>query len=150
MGFSFFELTKNILLPKKGTLSGISVLLIEDEIRLSRMYIKFLTHAGAEIKVAFDGVQGLEMLSKKKPDIILLDLMMPRMNGYDMLKIARDSKMIGNIPVIILTNLKDRPEDVKKIRELGVRDYLIKSDTHLHELLYKIKEYTKQASKPSV
>ncbi|MCK5027767.1 MAG: response regulator [Candidatus Pacebacteria bacterium] len=147
---SFLESIKVISLPKKKALSGVSILLVEDEVRISRMYVRFLAHEGARVRVAFDGVQGLEMLSKEKFDIIVLDLMMPRMNGYDMLKTARDSKMVGDIPVVILTNLKDRPEDVEKIQELGVSDYLIKSDTHLHKLLHKIEKYAKRALRSGV
>lgn len=135
---SFSELTKKQVVSNPGALLGVSVLLVEDEMKLSRMYVKFLMNMGAVVKVAFDGVQGLDMLENEKPDIILLDLMMPRMNGYDMLKAAREKHAVGDVPVIILTNLKDRPEDVEKIQALGVSDYLIKSDTNLQELLSKI------------
>jgi two-component system, OmpR family, response regulator CpxR len=143
MNFLLEEKIKKMPLPAKDILVGVRILLVEDDPLVSGMYVRYFEYAGANIEVAFDGISGLERISSTRYgyNIVLLDLMMPRMNGYEMLKIVREKKELEHTPVIILTNLKDRPQDIEEIQELGVSDYLIKSDTNLQELLDKVQMF---------
>lgn len=115
------------------------ILLVEDDPMVVKMYNRKLTMEGFDVFLAFNGEEGLVALSKNCPDIILLDVMMPKMNGFEMLKKIKNDKLWKDIPVVILTNLGDRPEDVEKSRELGATDYWVKASMPLQELTEKIK-----------
>jgi len=95
-------------------LDGKTILLVEDNILISETYERRLIKTGARVVLASNGVGGLEKLKKEKIDLILLDLIMPKMNGYEMLKLVKEDPKLKNIPVVILTNLYDRPDEIKK------------------------------------
>lgn len=114
------------------------ILFIEDEFTLQNIMGKFLEKEGYEIIHAFDGEIGLRLAEEKKPDLILLDLVLPKLNGFEVLKKIKKKKKIQNIPVIVLTNLGS-PEDIKKILELGATTFLIKADQNLKDIAGKIK-----------
>jgi len=111
-----------------------TVLLVDDDPLIIRMYQKKLSGDGYDILTATNGEEALVQVMKKKPDIILLDVMMPKMNGVETLKALKKDSKTKNIPVIILTNLGDREEDIDKAKKLGARDYLVKSKVSLREL----------------
>jgi DNA-binding response OmpR family regulator len=115
------------------------ILLVEDDPMVVKMYQRKLNIDGFDLDVAFNGEEGLEALKKKLPDIILLDVMMPKMNGMEMLKIVKSEEDFKNIPVVMLTNLGDRPEDVQKCKDLGATDYWVKANIPLKEVTEKIK-----------
>lgn len=104
-----------------------------------KMYQRKLTSAGFNLAIAFNGEEGLAAIAKERPDIILLDIMMPKMNGLDMLKIVKSDALFKDIPVIVLTNLGDRQEDVQKCREMGADDYLVKANVSLNEMVERTK-----------
>jgi len=116
------------------------ILLVEDDVMIVRMYQRKLELEGFKVFLAFNGEEGLEILKKEKPDIILLDIMMPKMNGIEMLKALKKNPATKNIPVIILTNLGDRPEDVTKAKELGAKDYWVKATVSLKEVVERIRQ----------
>lgn len=113
----------------------IKVLLVEDDPMVVKMYQRKLTLEGFNLTLAFNGEEGLTALKKDKPDIILLDVMMPKMNGIEMLKIVKTDPNFKDIPVVILTNLGDRQEDVQKCKEFGAEDYWIKANMPLDEMI---------------
>jgi len=115
------------------------VLLVEDdEILLRALYLLF--HEGDyTIASASDGETALKMTERLKPDIVLLDLLMPKMNGFDYLKSMKANSSLKQIPVIVLSNLGDK-SDIEKAKELGADDYFIKSDTDLSTLFDKVKK----------
>lgn len=117
------------------------ILLIDDDALLVRMYQKKLTDDGYEVSTAPNGLEGLELLRKEKPDLILLDILMPKMNGYETLKRIKEEKNWEKIPVLMLTSLDDNPKDREKLKEFGVKDYIVKSEITLPQLSEKIKEY---------
>jgi len=126
------------------TLDKKTILLVDDDPLLSRSYEKQITNAGARVIVAFNGLEGLGNLKKEKVDLILLDLMMPKMNGYEMLKLVKEDPETKDIPVIILTNLNDRPEEIEKVKKLGgIKEYLNKSDLSLGKLVEIISHHIK-------
>lgn len=116
------------------------ILLVEDDPMIVRMYQRKLEKDGFKVSLAFNGEEGLEALKKEKPDIILLDIMMPKMNGIEMLKIVKADPVFKDIPVVILTNLGDRPEDVQKSKDFGAEDYWVKANVSLKEVAERIKK----------
>jgi DNA-binding response OmpR family regulator len=118
----------------------IKVLLVEDDPLIIRMYETKFKVDGFIFSTAFNGEEGIEAMKNDRPDIVLLDIMMPKMNGLEMLKVVKEDDNLKNIPVVILTNLGDRPEDIKKFREIGADDYWVKANTSLKEITNRIKE----------
>jgi two-component system, OmpR family, response regulator CpxR len=115
------------------------ILLVEDDPMVVKMYQRKLTLEGFDLTLAYNGEEGLEALAKGRPDIILLDVMMPKMNGFEMLKIVKADPGLKDIPVVILTNLGDRSEDVERSKEVGADDYWVKANMPLNELTSKIR-----------
>jgi len=116
------------------------LLLVEDDPMVVRMYQRKLEKDGFQLILAFNGEEGLAALKKEKPELILLDIMMPKMNGIDMLKTVKADPAFKDIPIVMLTNLGDRPEDVQKCKELGAEDYWVKANIPLKEITERIKK----------
>ncbi|MEK7071765.1 MAG: response regulator, partial [Patescibacteria group bacterium] len=114
------------------------ILLIEDEQALQKTVGDRLSQEGYEIISALDGEIGLNLANAKKPDLILLDLILPKIQGLDVLKKLKETKETKEIPVIILTNLEEM-EKINKALELGATAYLVKANYSLEELVEKIK-----------
>jgi len=110
------------------------VLLVDDDPLINRMYQKKLSQDGYQVDVTRNGEEALAHAKKSKPDIILLDLMMPKMGGVETLKLLKKDVQLKKIPVLILTNLEDRSGDKKKAKKLGAVDYLVKSEISLQDL----------------
>jgi DNA-binding response OmpR family regulator len=114
------------------------ILFVEDEPALQKTLGDFLKSAGFSVLQAFDGVTGLEMAKKEKPALVLLDLIMPKKNGFDVLSELKGDPATAGIPVIILTNLESA-EDIDRALEAGAVAYLVKTNYRLEEVLEKIK-----------
>lgn len=115
------------------------LLLVEDDSFLAGMYVTKLTMEGFEAELASDGKLGLEKAKKMKPDLILLDVLLPKMNGFDVLRELKNDPTTKNIPVILLTNLGQKSDVVRGL-DLGAVDYLIKAHFMPSEVVEKIKE----------
>ena len=113
-----------------------TVLFIEDEPALQKALTSALEREGFSVLSALDGQTGLEKARKHKPDAILLDLILPRMDGFDVLKTLKSDASTRSIPAIILTNLEDVGDAAKAI-ELGAAGYLVKTNYKLDELVEK-------------
>jgi len=116
------------------------ILLAEDDKFISRAYKDGLTRAGFEVETAYDGNEALKKIRANKPNLILLDLVMPDKDGFETLEELHLDKKLKKIPVIVLSNL-GQDSDVKKGKELGAVDYLIKSDHSMKEVIEKVKFY---------
>jgi len=116
------------------------ILLIEDDEMLAAMYQDRLGEEGYKVTVAGDGEEALEKVSVK-PDLVLLDIMLPKLNGFEVLKKLKEGQNTRHIPVIILTNLgsKNANEDRNLALALGATDYLVKSFHLPNEVVDKIK-----------
>ena len=118
------------------------ILFIEDESALQKTFGEILKQEGYEMISAIDGEIGLRLANPpaggKKPDLILLDLILPKMHGFEVLKKLKEDKETKDIPVIVLTNL-EKIEDVDKALELGATTYLVKAKYSLEEIVEKIK-----------
>jgi DNA-binding response OmpR family regulator len=115
------------------------ILFIEDESALQKTFGEILSQEGYEMISASDGEIGLKLAKEKKPDLILLDLILPRVHGFDVLKKLKEDEETKEIPIIILTNL-ERIGDVDKALELGATTYLVKAQYSLEEVVTKIKQ----------
>jgi len=116
------------------------ILLVDDDPLIIRMYQKKLSAEGYKVNTAFNGEEGLTSIKKEKPDLILLDVMMPKVNGVEVLKTLKKDSESAMIPVIILTNLGDDEKEIQAAKDLGALDYLVKSDISLEELSLRVKE----------
>jgi DNA-binding response OmpR family regulator len=116
-----------------------TILFIEDESALQKTFGEILKQEGYEMISALDGEVGLRLAKDKKPDLILLDLILPKVHGFELLKRLKEGKETKEIPVIVLTNLEGI-EDVNKAIELGATTYLVKAQYSLEELVEKIKK----------
>ena len=116
-----------------------SVLVVEDESAVSEALEDKFGREGFDVLVAKDGAIGLKVALKEAPDLILLDIIMPIMDGITMLEKLHKNKKGKKIPVIMLTNLSDSAR-VEEARKEGVNDYLIKSDWKLDDVVKKVKE----------
>lgn len=109
------------------------VLIVDDEEAILMMYSERLKEGGHSVITASDGEEGIESAKKNKPDLIFLDIIMPKINGLDVLKELKSDPDVKNIPVFLLTNL---PEDASggKAKELGVTGYLVKAQVEPADL----------------
>lgn len=116
-----------------------TILFVEDEPTLQKLVGRFLEKEGYEIISALDGETGLRLTDKMKPDLILLDLILPKKDGFEVLEELKKDEATKDIPVIILTNLEGSG-DVEKALSLGATTYLVKANYELNEVVSKIKE----------
>ncbi len=116
------------------------VLLTEDNDFIRNMYQLKLSKAGLTVEEAVDGKQALEKIAARKPDLVLLDMMMPNMSGIDVLKQLNKDKIIPDLPVIVLTNIMNS-QAITEARDLGARDYIIKTDLTPSQVIDKLKPY---------
>jgi DNA-binding response OmpR family regulator len=114
------------------------ILIVEDDSFLSEMYATKLELANFEVFIATNGKEALDKMKLNKPDLILLDLLMPQKDGFEVLKEKFVDLEIKEIPVIILTNLSQK-EQIKKCYELGAKDFLIKAYFVPTEVIKKIR-----------
>lgn len=116
-----------------------TILFIEDESALQKILGEALSKEGYKITSALDGEIGLRLAKTKKPDLVLLDLILPKINGFEVLKRIKEDPEIREIPIIVLTNLEGI-EDVDRALELGATTYLVKENYDLEEVVEKIKK----------
>ena len=117
----------------------LSVLIFEDDKTLSQAYKEKFTSLGWEVNIQDNAKNSIEAVDKHKPNVILLDLVMPGTSGFDALEKIKYHPTHKNIPVIVTTNL-DNIEDHFKASELNAADYIVKSDTKLDDIIAKVKD----------
>jgi DNA-binding response OmpR family regulator len=123
-----------------------NILIVEDEDSLSKVLSDRLKDEDFNVSVAHDGQEGLEIIGKEHPDLVLLDIVMPKMDGLTMMRKLRQSGDYGkNVPIIMLTNLN--PAADEKINDDITKDqpayYLMKSDWSMDDIIKKVKEIFK-------
>jgi CheY-like chemotaxis protein len=119
--------------------SPISILIIEDDLVLRTAYEMALKHDGYVVRVATDGIEGLAAAKTEEPDIILLDMLMPNLNGLEFLRAYQPKQDHPKVKVIVLSNMS-LPSDVHEAMELGAVKYLTKSSFTPKEITSIIKE----------
>lgn len=121
------------------------VLIVEDDQFLSKMYAKKFQIAGYEVQLAGDGVEGLSKMRMFKPDLVLMDIMMPKLNGLDAISQAKADQMIKAIPIIVLTNLSNTDDAAEAVKR-GAIGYLVKSDYTPTQVVDKVREQLASAN----
>lgn len=128
--------------------ANIKIVLVEDDVVLSQMYVKKFSMEGYAIERAMDGEEGLALVKSSKPDLVLLDIMMPKKNGLDTLKDIKSDPELKNTYVVLLTNVGEQNYVDEGFR-LGANQYLMKSNFTPREVVEKIREWAGEI-KPSV
>ena len=122
------------------------VLLVEDDPFLSSLLKNRLQKEGIEITLAKDGEEALNFLKSTKPDLILLDLILPKKSGFEVMEEIRSDPQMQSqeMPIIIISNL-GQPEDISRGEELGAIEYFVKAKTSIDELVEKIKSFLEKS-----
>ena len=115
------------------------ILVVEDESSLQKAMVDVLKISGFEAIGANDGSEGLLMAKAEQPDLILLDVIMPKMNGFDVLKALKADDATKKIPVIMLTNLESSG-DIEQALSLGAMTYLVKTNYELDDIIKRVKD----------
>lgn len=124
---------------------ALKILIVEDEPLLRQLYATKLQEAGYQVFTAANGEQGYDQSVQSVPDLILLDLLMPKVDGLTMLKQIRNNQSTHNIPVIIMTNTPSLPS-ARECEKLGVVNAFFKSDVTPSQLVSHLKNYFKKVS----
>ena len=119
------------------------ILLIEDEVLILRMYEKIFSYEGFTVVTAENGVEGIEKAKENKPALILLDIMMPKMDGLRVLELLKQEPLTKEIPVVILTNLSSDVV-IKDAFAKGAAGYLVKSEIINDKIVDEVKQYIKK------
>lgn len=116
------------------------IILVEDEKILANLLEKKLKEEGYEVLVAFDGKSGLDIIRKENPNLVLLDIVMPVMGGFEVMEeMNKDGEInLKKIPVIIISN-SGQPVEINRALQLGIKDYLIKTEFDPKEVIEKVK-----------
>jgi len=123
--------------------AGKTVLVVEDDNFLIKAYEAHLAKAGFHVRTALDGVEAVESLKKVMPDIILLDLVMPRMDGFDVLEEMQKKSEWKKIPIVVLSNLGQESDRDRSLK-LGAVEYIVKSDFSLQQTVDLISKHLKK------
>ena len=118
------------------------VLVVEDDKFLANAYKAGFEGEGFEVVLAYDGEEALSLAEQLRPDVILLDILIPKMDGFAVLQHLKANKDLENIPVIIASNLGQQ-QDIDKGLELGAKDFIVKSESSVTQILTKIKDILK-------
>lgn len=113
------------------------ILLVEDEEIIIDLLQRKLTKEGYEVSVARDGEDGLEKMKEVKPDLILLDIIMPKMGGFEVMEEMAKDKELKDIIVIVISN-SGQPVELDKAQKLGAKDWLIKTEFDPQEVIDKV------------
>jgi len=127
-------------IPPAADKKASSILIVEDDPVLLKMYTEKFTFEGFRVLNAKDGEEALDVSLKESVDIVLLDIMLPRMSGTDYLERLRQNVKGAKIPVVALTNLAE-DEEKQRALKLGVKDYLVKAMQTPEQVVEKIKKY---------
>ena len=125
------------------------ILIIEDDPLMSRMYEKIFKFEGYEVEMAADGEEGLGKIKTAKPTLVLLDIMMPKMNGLQVLEKVKADPETKAVPVVMLTNLAGQ-QDAEKALSMGAVKYIIKSEYEPKQVANMVKEILAGATRNDV
>lgn len=113
------------------------IVLVEDEEIIANLLTKKLESAGYLVRVARDGARGLELIRELEPDLVLLDMMLPKLGGFGVLEKLYEARLLPKLPVIIISD-SGQPIEIERAMKLGIRDYLIKVNFNPAEVLAKV------------
>lgn len=134
-GYTFIVVSCGIMVDASHT-----VLIVEDQQFLSSILKSRLERDGVQVAQAFDGDAALQYLESTKPGVIVLDLIMPKVSGFEVLQAIAMNQQLNTIPVLVLSNLA-QDEDVNKAKQYGVKEYFVKVRNPVEALVQRIKAY---------
>lgn len=123
------------------------ILLVEDDTNLAAVYKSRLEMENFEVTLVTNGEEALSSIQKEKPDLVLLDAMMPKISGFDVLDILRNTPDTANVRVIMLTALSQE-KDMQRAQSLGVDEYLVKSQVVINDVIDRVKFHLGQETSP--
>jgi len=126
----------------------IKILMVEDDKFLQKILSTKFAKDGFDVRLASDGEEGVKAIAADRPDIILLDLIMPKMSGFDVLAELGTGK-IGPMPTVIVLSNLDQPEDIARAKRLGAADFMVKSDVSMNQIVQRVKEAYVGAKSPA-
>lgn len=118
------------------------ILLIEDDDIIIKLLVKRIERAGYNVDVARNGKDGIQKIKKRVPDLLLLDMIMPILDGFGVLEYLKKEVILPELPVIIVSN-SGQPVEIERAVKMGVRDYLVKLNFNPNELIEKIRNVLK-------
>lgn len=118
------------------------ILIVEDDPFLLKMYVKKLQVEGYDVQFAKDGAEGLAKIKSFMPDLVLMDVMLPKMNGLEAIEKAKADPQIKNIPILVLSNLSSTADSEAAVKK-GAVGFLVKSDYTPAQVIEKVKQYLK-------
>ena len=118
---------------------NVKVLIVEDDVMLNKIYQTKLGIVGYKVFAAYDGEEGIKKMEETLPNIVLLDLMLPKKNGFEVLETVKQHIKLNHIPIIILSNL-GQGDDIERGKALGADDFLVKSNVKLETVLEKVEQ----------
>ncbi len=118
---------------------GKKLVVADDEQFITTAYSDGLARAGFSVAVAHNGEEALEVIAREHPDLVLLDLIMPKMNGFEVLKKVKSDPALQSIPVVILSNLSQETDEAE-VKKNGAIDFIVKSDISLQDLILRINQ----------
>ena len=123
------------------------ILIIEDDVFLGDALTKKLTNEGFDVLLSRDGLEGFKQIKSFHPDLVLLDIILPSMNGYEILEAKKKDSSLDDIPVIIVSN-SGQPVEINRALALGVKDYLVKAQFDPEEVLVKVRAQLRKTKEP--
>ena len=116
------------------------ILLVEDEPMLSNLLKQRLEKEGIQVTAAHDGEEAVKLLKQDKPDLILLDIILPKMSGFEVLEEMKGDPTVQSAPVVVVSNL-GQDSDVEKAQKFGAVGYFVKAKMSIEDLVSKVKEF---------
>jgi CheY-like chemotaxis protein len=123
--------------------SAKTILFIEDEDPIRTVLSKRMRKEGYKVLEATDGKEGIKQLEKNKVDLLLLDILMPVMDGYEFLSLWKGNEKFSKVPVLVVSNLNDK-DSIEKARAFNIVDYVTKANLDLEEVVDKVNEIVRQ------
>ncbi len=123
------------------------IICADDDKLISQSLVEAFTAAGFEVTATFDGEETVTKVKEGKPDVLLLDIMMPKLDGLGVAWELKADATTADLPIVMLTNLSDS-ETVSKIMEAGITDYLLKSEQTIDQIVAKVQEVLNRNTKP--
>jgi CheY-like chemotaxis protein len=133
-------MNKNHLMTDEQQVGGPVIVIAEDEGALSGVLRNKLTRHGFTVQVAVDGIEAVEKITALRPGLVLLDLIMPNKNGFQVLEEIKANPDLAAIPIVVFSNL-NQEEDREKAKALGAVDFWVKSDIAITDVISKISGY---------
>lgn len=125
--------------PAAAPSGQVKILVVEDDKFLQKILVTKFVKEGFDVRAASDGEEAMQALLAATPDIVLLDLILPKMSGFDVLTEVKTSPKLKHLPVVILSNL-GQEEDIIRAREIGATEFLVKADHSISEVVQRVKE----------